>query len=111
MRGTRRFFGRYAMLTAVAAPILPAVEKFDLLVAMAFLVVLAVLTIVVLAAIYSRRKARRDTALAVLDRILPGRGSSERDLDNVARKAIDEYIERQKTAERTDQCTPGIKAG
>lgn len=95
MRGARRPFGRYARLTAVAAPILPAVEKFDLLVAMAFLLVLAVLTAVVLPAIYSQRKARRDAALAVLDRILPGRRASERDLADVARKAIDGYIVRQ----------------
>ncbi len=96
MRGNRRFFGRHAGLTAAAAPTLLAVEKFDLLVAMAFLVVLVVFTAIVLPAIYSQRKARRDAALAVLDRILPGRGASERDLTDVARKAIDEYIERHK---------------
>ena len=94
MRGNRRLFVRYARLTAISAPILPAVEKFDLLVATALLMVLAVLTAVVLTAIYSRRKARRDAALAVLDRILPGRGATDHDLAAVAKKAIDEYIQR-----------------
>jgi len=79
----------------MAAPMLPVVEKFDLLVAMALLMILAVLTAVVLPAIYSQRKARRDAALAVLDRILPGRGARDRDLAAVAKKAIDEYIERR----------------
>jgi len=95
MRGNRRLFVRYARLTAMAAPMLPVVEKFDLLVAMALLMILAVLTAVVLPAIYSQRKARRDAALAVLDRILPGRGARDRDLAAVAKKAIDEYIERR----------------
>jgi hypothetical protein len=103
MRGTRRLVGRYATLTAVAVPVLPAAEKFDLLVAMALLAALAVLTAVVLPAIYSQRKARRDAALAVLDRILPGRGASQRDLADVARKAVDEYTERRKDNQATGQ--------
>jgi hypothetical protein len=60
------------------------------------LAILAVLTAVVLPAIYSKKKARRDAAFAVLDRILPGRTARERDLAGVARKAIDEYMERRK---------------
>ena len=96
MRGDRRLFVRRARLAAVAMPIFPAVGKFDLLAAMTFLAILAVLTAVVLPAIYSQKKARRDAAFTVLDRILPGRTARERDLADVARKAIDEYMERHK---------------
>jgi hypothetical protein len=76
--------------------VLSAIGKFDLLAAMTFLAILAVLTTIVLPAIYSPKKARRDAAFAVLDRILPGRAARERDLADVARKAIDEYVERHK---------------
>jgi hypothetical protein len=82
---------------------LPVVERFDLLAATAFLMVLAVLTAVVLPAIYSQKKARRDAALAVLDRILPGRGARERALADVAKRAIDEYLERDKGNPMTDK--------
>jgi hypothetical protein len=111
MRGNRRLFVRYVRLTAVAAPIFPAVEKFDLLVVMAFLMVLALLTAVVLPAIYSRRKARRDAALAVLDRMLPARNARERDLADVARKAIDEYIARHEGNQITYQENARTKGG
>lgn len=103
MRGNRGLWVRRATLAAVSTPILPVVERFDLFGAMAFLMVLAMLTAVVLPAIYSQKKARRDAALAVLDRILPGRGPRERVLADVARRAIDEYLERDKGSPMTDE--------
>jgi len=63
---------------------------------MAFLVVVAVLIAVVCPAIWSEKNARQNAALTVLDRILPGRAANERDLSDVIRKVIDEYIERHK---------------
>jgi len=63
---------------------------------MAFLVVLAVFIAVVCPAVWSEKEARKNAAFRVLDRILPGRSTRERDLSYVIRKAIDEYIERHK---------------